>query len=920
MLSPLIEVTIPLVILAALAIVGAKLKAKGQFILPPSPYWPDAEDPGLAMELASSAADVNRLLGTSDTKAGKANRHTIVAIQKLDRFFIPLYVLFFIYVASRFPALGWRLGVSLAALITGVLDYLEDYEIVRLAEEKPGSSARAFGRAKWFFYFFANGLASALLLPPGQVSFGKGAVLWIVGVLLLVTSVFGIIGSLRVDFESILSAAKLSIVGLLGLALAPLIIHLPIPFTLISEYIILLRVPLLISATVISLPFLGMAYRSPFRSLLRGLFDVTPTAMLAVSLAACAVASTAADNAKIIYLYAYQRIPGLERLSQPPLYFWQWYMLASCLPVIILTVVFSIRQGHKALPLIGSAILGLASWLSVQLFTPEAPILDRLYRPLINWLSATGLFQGYVPQPGLTDPWPDQVHAARGFILAFLVYLILGLYGRWRLGKAHTVPALCSALMLLMLVCWSLSGLTFFLDRWHVPFLLVLALTGVLSAQSNLSDHFYHLVARNCPPETAPTPAQTILGSKSQRIVVVAANGGGIQAAAWSAQVLAGLKQQFGSIFTDSLRLISSVSGGSLGTACFVYSLSDPDLARDPAEAATLSSLDEVAWGLAWTDVFRALLPWLFGRVMGRGRALEKAWCLNSAENISRGSRMDRPLSDWNPLVAEGKLPAVILNATVAETGERLLLGTTRLDRDHSTGRARLDAADLHRVNGEDLDVAIVTAARLSASFPYVTPAARSDAPGPHPHIVDGGYFDNYGMSTLVEWLDEALSTTETVNSVLVLQIHGAPVKDDQPDVRHAKNRGWFYQAMAPLTTLAAVREAGQIAHNDIELEQLQEKWYAQGIPVHSVTFEFPDPNTPLSWHLTSKDSLIISDVWHGRYDPLLCKFSQHLLKKIQEHKRQVGKFLEGSDSLNCSCPKCRSDHGLRPIAEAAIA
>lgn len=171
-----------------------------------------------------------------------------------------------------------------------------------------------------------------------------------------------------------------------------------------------------------------------------------------------------------------------------------------------------------------------------------------------------------------------------------------------------------------------------------------------------------------------------------------------------------------------------------------------------------------------------------------------------------------------------------------------------------------------------------------------------------------------------VEWLDEALTSTETVSSVLVLQIHGAPVQDDQPELRHEKNRGWFYQAIAPLTTLAAVREAGQIAHNDIELEQLQEKWYAQGTPIHSVTFEFPDPNTPLSWHLTSKDSKIIADVWQGKFDPILCKFDQHLLKKIQEHKGQVGAFLDGNDSLGCSCPKCRSDRGLRPVAEAAIA
>jgi hypothetical protein len=145
MQTPLIDVTIPLIIFFALALVGAKIKAKGQFILPPNPYWPDAEDPGLAMELASSAADVNRLLGTSDTKAGKANRHTVIAIQKIDRFFIPLYVLLFVSVALRPPALGWRVGVIAAAFLAGIFDYLEDRQIVGLAQERPGSSALRSG-------------------------------------------------------------------------------------------------------------------------------------------------------------------------------------------------------------------------------------------------------------------------------------------------------------------------------------------------------------------------------------------------------------------------------------------------------------------------------------------------------------------------------------------------------------------------------------------------------------------------------------------------------------------------------------------------------------------------------------------------------------------------------------------------------
>jgi hypothetical protein len=203
------------------------------------------------------------------------------------------------------------------------------------------------------------------------------------------------------------------------------------------------------------------------------------------------------------------------------------------------------------------------------------------------------------------------------------------------------------------------------------------------------------------------------------------------------------------------------------------------------------------------------------------------------------------------------------MNATLAETGERLLLATTRLGAPKSPGEARVDGRDLHTINGQELDVGVVTAARLSASFPYVTPASRADARGHQPHVVDGGYYDNYGMATLVEWLDEALTgAAGRIKKVLVLQIHGAPVNTATPEQRHSKSRGWFYQAIAPLTTLAAVRSAGQVAHNDVELRFLQQQWRAAGIDVETVTFEFHNENAPLSWHLTRQEIDAIRTAW----------------------------------------------------------
>ncbi len=454
------------------------------------------------------------------------------------------------------------------------------------------------------------------------------------------------------------------------------------------------------------------------------------------------------------------------------------------------------------------------------------------------------------------------------------------------------MPALCSAIMLLTVIWVGLAGVSFFFDRWRVPVLLILFVIGFITTHSRYSDHYYDLRPRD--PGKRPD-AEQVVRAGPKRIIVAAAAGGGIQAAAWTAQVLSGLLKQCGPTFAQGLRLLSTVSGGSVGATQFVYALDNPLNARDPVEAASDSSLDEVAWGLAWTDFLRSVLPWFFGHLIGRGRALERAWCLNAAADLEQGSRLDRALSSWNGSAAEGKLPAMIMNATICESGERLLLGTTGISGALSAEEARRDAVDLH---GPDHDVGIVTAARLSASFPYVTPASRSTLDGAQPHVVDGGYYDNYGMATLVEWLDEALTSAgDSIESVLVLQIHGAPVDGASSQPGKTSNRGWFYQLLAPITTLVSVRSAGQVAHNDIELALVQSKWNQKNIPVHSVLFEFQKPDPPLSWHLTLSDKTMIAEQW---------KVMDSCIQKVSD-------FLAGRDDLGCDCPRCKE--GISQVA-----
>ncbi len=77
-------------------------------------------------------------------------------------------------------------------------------------------------------------------------------------------------------------------------------------------------------------------------------------------------------------------------------------------------------------------------------------------------------------------------------------------------------------------------------------------------------------------------------------------------------------------------------------------------------------------------------------------------------------------LASWAQETRSGSKPAVVFNATVMETGNRLLISRVAIP-----DTAAEQFATLYP--GHDLSV--VTAVRLSSAFPYLSPMAR---PLPH--------------------------------------------------------------------------------------------------------------------------------------------------------------------------------------------
>ena len=457
------------------------------------------------------------------------------------------------------------------------------------------------------------------------------------------------------------------------------------------------------------------------------------------------------------------------------------------------------------------------------------------------------------------------------------IYLILLIFNSpfWGDPKA-LIPALASVLLIVLAASWFFSGMAFLLDRYRVPLVSAFALLWILLGLLPVTDFVFDIGDESGATYAVRTPAEVLNARGAEHPILVAAAGGGIQAAVWTTRVLASLDADTHGEFRRHLALVSSVSGGSVGALYAGSYFDERDGWNTAYQQSQLSSLDEVGWAMVGPDLFHPIFSLAGAQKLDRGNTLEH----------TLEQRMSRPASirEWasRPL---GHFPAFLFNATVAETGEPVAFATTQMPsrafEQKSTStisgapvvksaavKFQLRSASGNTVRGSGLSVA--TAARLSAAFPYVSPASRPswnvDRTHPGFHIVDGGYYDNYGLVALSQWLDDALeSGTVNTKRVSVVIIRGPRDEESEGTEPWPGTR----QLSAPMSAFLGVRNVAQWSGGSATLNLLIQKW-ASRIDIRSYVFEYPDLRLiepkcaapPLSWKMTSAQIACVDDAW----------------------------------------------------------
>ncbi|MEJ5276193.1 MAG: hypothetical protein WHU94_09810 [Thermogemmata sp.] len=417
-------------------------------------------------------------------------------------------------------------------------------------------------------------------------------------------------------------------------------------------------------------------------------------------------------------------------------------------------------------------------------------------------------------------------------------------------------------------------------------------------------------------------------GSKP-KIVIIAASGGGVRAAVWTARVLEGLREAMpggdGVDFREHVRLVTGASGGMLAAALMVADWEDdwPDRGQpQPTAADRHLGLGLYSGILAeqsllptfQTAVLRDFSSHLFvppwrSVAWDRGRTLEEKWMLNARargfgppgqrrselehfrQQNRRLSPFQRTFADLYPLEAQGRRPSLILAPMLVEDSRRLLISNLDLRQlavaggrlgpnghngppleEQPLSRSGLECFKLFPLAMSRLEVG--TAARLNATFPVISPAVSLPTLPPR-HVVDAGYFDNYGVDLAVMWL---VANREAVlrhcGGVALVEIRAFPLQHRGLDLgREAPAQpeaaGLIADTLAALSAplRAVLRARGNVGyHRNNELLAVAQQLFPLDPTTRSpywrrFVLEL-DTEAALSWYISDEEKRRISEAF----------------------------------------------------------
>lgn len=388
-------------------------------------------------------------------------------------------------------------------------------------------------------------------------------------------------------------------------------------------------------------------------------------------------------------------------------------------------------------------------------------------------------------------------------------FVSLGLFG----GRSvFDVPAAMSIVLLLTIILMLFSALISWLKNWtYIVLIAVLAIMDFFSAKSELfrfENQAYGLdysLAHRSPYNQATirricsnAEQKTIDSLKYIRILnawkegtgeekpllfLINTSGGGSRSAAWMFEVLRYSDSLSGGGFTRHTALITGASGGMVGGSFYRSLLLKKkngerlDL-NDPRYFQAISEdlLNKLSFAASTNDIFFRYQSRL---KIGRAYNYDRGMAFEEDLNENTFGLLDHSLEDFAIPERRGQIPVIIYSPTIVNDGRRLLISSQSLSfmtnnpidpRGTIRSYENVDIRGL--LTGNDVgNLRFTSVLRMNATFPFVLPMVTLPT-NPAVQVMDAGTRDNFGVKTMVLWMNAMRNwICENTSGVVVVQI-----------------------------------------------------------------------------------------------------------------------------------------------------
>jgi hypothetical protein len=369
-------------------------------------------------------------------------------------------------------------------------------------------------------------------------------------------------------------------------------------------------------------------------------------------------------------------------------------------------------------------------------------------------------------------------------------------------------------------------------------------------------------------------------------MVFLCASGGGKRASLWTLNALQTADSLSAGRLMKNSVLITGASGGLIGASYF----RELKLREQQGEQIkpysqvhrnkiSTDNLNPLIFSLLANDLFVGFTKFEYA---GKAYTRDRAFTFEDQLNQITEGLMDKPIRDYAEAEGKGEIPMMILTPTIVNDGRKLYIASrpvsfmnSEIENFQDYTQAKVSGIDFNRFFKEQdsQDLRFLSALRMSATFPYITPNTTLPTEPPI-QIMDAGISDNFGISDAMRFLYAFREwVQQNTSGVIIVSIRDSP---KLRKINEKSSQTIMDNMTQPISSVYNNFENFQDITSDLLIGQAS-SWFT--LPIDRVEIEYQTENytnvlqkmdsirnnstrASLSWRLTTREKQgIVSNI-----------------------------------------------------------